>query len=411
MKIRKLISLCLTVLTVLSLFAACGGNSGGETQSADAVYKVIVQDALGKPQGEGLAVKFLKDGQQVAMQIPNDSGVAEKTLARDNYTVELQFTNQEVEYHYDTSDLILTADKTELTVVLSKILGQEVMTLYAGGKDNDAWFVTPGCTNVTLNPEDRTYFIFNPLQAGTYEFSLVGSDAAIGYYGESFFVQDNAAIEVKDNKFQMSVSEDMLGGTPVIGIDAGQGDAILCIDRIGDAAWSIEQEPWTVYQPTVEITPYTLPAGAALHKFDITAATETYELVFNENDGYYHLGTADGALVVVLIAKGQETPDYTDTFEGIMENYGPRRIFFDEEGNFVKKEGYVECLQKYIDNSDETYGVYPMTEDLKYIMQQFGIQQGWFVPSDPGYLFRDNDGMNVPGINNDISWLFMCRYL
>ncbi len=406
---KKSFTLCLCLLIVLSLLAACGGSGGGETQSADAAYKVTVQDALGTPFTEGIAIKFMNDGKQAGMQVLNDAGVAEKTLPRGSYTVELQFTSQEVQYICDTSDMTLTADKTELTVILSRPLGQEQVSLFANGKDNDAWLVADGCYNVTLNPESRSYFIFKPLQAGTYEFSLVGSDAAIGYYGESHFVQDTPALEVKDNKFQMSVTENMLAGTPVIGIDAGQGSATLCIARIGDAGWTIEQEPWTVYEATVTPTPYTLPAGAKLNKFDIYA--DGYELVFNENDGFYHLDSADGKLVLVLIANGQEAPEYTDTFESIIEKYGPRRIFFDEDGNFVKKEGYTECLQKYIDASDETYGVYPLTEDLKYIIEQFGIQQGWFEPSNPGYLFRDEDGMNIPGINNEIAWLFMCRHL
>ncbi len=415
--------LFLAVLMVFSavLFAACGESgtpetvptdgSGNAIAETDAAYRISVVDALGKPIAEELAVKFMKDGKQDAMQLVNESGVAEKVLPRDNYTVELQFTNPTVGsgYDYDASDLTLSAEKTELTVVMSQKLGEQTLTIFANGQDTEAHYVSAGCTTVTLDPEGRSYFIFTPTKPATYEFSLVGSDAVIGYYGETHYILDTNAAEVNDNKFQMSVSEDMIGATPVIGIDAAEGDAVLCIDPIGEAAWTIEQEPWITYKATVAINPYTLPAGAKLNKFDITG--ETKSLVFNETDGFYHIDSADGPLVLALIAKGQEAAEYTDTFEQIMENYSPRRIFYDENGNFVKKEGYVECLQQYIDASDETYGVYPLTKDLEYIIQQFGIQQGWFDESEPTYLFRDENGVNMSGINNEIAWLFMCRYL
>ena len=48
-----------------------------------------------------------------------------------------------------------------------------------------------------------------------------------------------------------------------------------------------------------------------------------------------------------------------------------------------------------------------------YIIKQQGIQSGWFDPAEDNvrYLFVDQDGNRVSGINEDISWLFMCRYL
>ena len=68
-------------------------------------------------------------------------------------------------------------------------------------------------------------------------------------------------------------------------------------------------------------------------------------------------------------------------------------------------------MLKYIENADEQSGVYPLTEDLMYIIQQQGAQAGWFDETGVGYLFKDKDGNKVIGINNEISWLFMCRYL
>lgn len=415
---RNLKALLLVVLMVLSVtvFAACGGNQGEENTgstagqlSAEAAYQVVVVDAAGNPVSAGIAVKFMQGGSQKAMQLVNDSGVAEKTLTRGDYTVELQFTDPNAQYVYDASDLTLSAEKTQLQIVMSQKLGEESQELSVG----NAYYVKEGCTNIPLSAEGRSYYIFVPQEVGKYEVSLVGSNAAIGYYGGSVhYVWDHSAVDVVDNKFAVNIKAGQLGGAVmIIGVDAGEGDAVLSVQNIGEPDWSVEDEPWTVYQAKSAITPYTLPAGAKLNKFDLTASTDTYQLVLNENDGFYHLGSADGTLVVVQIGNTSEETDYLPPFETILEKQGIRRYFFDENGDFVKKEEYSECTLKYIENADEQSGVYPLTEDLMYIIQQQGAQAGWFNAESAGYLFKDQDGNKVIGINNEISWLFMCRYL
>ena len=407
-RLIKVLALMLAVACLGAVFAACGGENGGNT-SADATYRVIFQDAAGASYSKGIVVKFMQNGQQAAMQMVNESGVAEKTMPRGDYTVELQFTDGE--YVYDASNLTLTADKTELTVLLSQPLSEETQELSVG----TAHYVFEGCTNITLDAENRSYFIFTPRAVGKYEVSLINATAPIGYYGGSIhYVWDHSAVEVVDNKFSVDIKADQLGGAVmIIGVDAGAGDAILSVQNIGDPDWSVEDEPWTVYKPTVEIKPYTLPAGAVLNKFDIKASTETYNLVLNENDGFYHLNSADGALVVVVLGENAKDTEYVPPFQTILDKQGIRCYFFDAEGNFQKKEEYSECVLKYIENMDEASGVYPLTADLMYIIQQHGAQAGWFddAADNARYLFTDSNGNRVVGVNEDISWLFMCRYL
>lgn len=401
MKLKNLKALALAAVMLFALtLTACGGQGG------DATYKVSVTDAVGTPYTQ-VAVKFMQNGQQVAMQLANENGVAEKTLAKGDYTVQLQFTDPNANFIYDESDLTLSADKTELNVVLSMVLGEEYYELSVG----NAYYISEGSTNITLNAEGRSYYIFTPKQAGAYEFSLVGSDAPIGYFGGSVhYVWEESAVDVVDNKFTVDVKESQLGGAvSIVGVDAGEGNAILNVKRLGDPAWSVEDEPWTVYNATVALSPYTLPANAKLNKFDITAAE--YTLVLNESDNFYHMNTADGPLVVAVIGNTAAETEYLPPFETILEKQGLRCYFYDENGDFLRKEEYSECVLKYIENVDEASGVYPLTKDLVYIIQQTGAQMGWFDVESPGYLFLDTDGNKVVGINNDISWLFMCRYL
>lgn len=404
MNIKRFLALLTALVCCAALLSACGGG--------DPAYKVRVVDALGNPYTSGVIVKFMENGAQAGMQVVNGEGVAEKVLPKGDYTVELQFTDSDVNYVYDEAALKL-GGKTELDVVLSYGLGEESQSLYVVDRDYEAFYVSAGCTAIDLNKEKMTYFLFAPTEAGTYEFSLQGSDAAIGYYGAPHFVQQVSAAEVVDNKFTMSIREDMIGtdntGTTVlvIGVAAGEGNAILCIDRTGDPQWTVEDEPWTIYQPTGPMTAYTHDAGKKLVDFDLTAAA--YTLVLGD-DGFYHKDTAEGPLVLVRLGKNSGGSKYLDDFQTILEHSGVSKYFFDDNGEFVKKEKYDDCLLKCFEIMDEKTGLYPLTEDLKYIIQSRGEYSGWFDASKSLYLFKDENGNKLPGINSDIAWLFICCY-
>lgn len=395
------------LLCVTLLFSACG--SGEQT------YTVTVKDALGDPYTSGIVVKFMQDGEQVAMQPCDENGTASKTLAKGDYVVELTFTDSEAVYRYD-SNLAVTAKAPALDVVMAKGVSGEPQMLYVGNGEFAAYDLTVGCTYVELKADSRNYFLFTPTTAGTYEFSVQdGAAVQIGYYGAPHFVQENSSAEVEDNTFSISVSASMIGtgesGTSVyvIGVDAGQETScVLGIERTGDPAKTLEDEPWTIYEATHEPVAYTLPAGTQIKEFDLTASTDTYPVVYNEADGYYHLKTADGPLVLVRLA---EDSDYIASFRTILDRSGVSKYFFDENDEFVKKESYSECLLEYIACVDEVEGVYPLTEDLKYIIQQRGDYVGWWDTESSGYLFKELDGTNDLTINTEIAWLLMCCYI
>ncbi|MBQ8683613.1 MAG: hypothetical protein IJ518_03735 [Clostridia bacterium] len=384
-------------------------------------YKVRVVDAMGNPYTTGVIVCFKQNGAQVAMQPIDETGVATKELDKGNYDVELMFTGDAADYYYEKEGLTLSADKMELDVVLSHAVAGEGQTLFAQSKEHKAYNVATGGTFVTLKPGERNYFLFTPTTAGTYEFSVKEAGTTIGYYGAPHYVQEASVAEVKDNAFTVSVNAGMIGGADasgttvlVIGVDADANttNCILRVQRIGDPAWSIADEPWSVYTAKTAPKAYTLPAGAKLAKFDVTAATDAYKLVLNDKDGFYHLNTADGPLVLMYLGeKGQYITDY----KTILDKTGVVKYFYEGDTltkeNFEKKENYGTCLLQYIECMDEEAGVYPLTEDLKYILQQNGDHQGWWEKGSNGYLFKDADGNDVPGINAELAWLDICCYI
>ena len=402
---KRITAAAIALMCIAVSLCACGGEKE---------YTVTVKDHLGNPYTSGIVVEFMQNGSKVAMQSCDENGVAKKTLAAGDYDISLKFSGDDVSYKYDEA-ISVTAKQRSVDVILSMTVSAEPTVLTAAGVECDSYPVMVGCTYIELN-EGRNYFIFTPTEAGTYEFSVAdGADATVGYYGAPHYVQENNNAEMVDGKFTISVSDSMIGtgegGTSnyVLGIDKNEADAcVLGIQRIGDPAWSIEDEPWEIYQKTSELEAYTLPEGYVLGEFDITKSTDSYEIVFNESDGFYHLDSADGPLVLVRLA---EDCDYIACFNTMLDRSGVTKYYFDDNDEFVKKVSFSECLFEYIECVDEVEGVYPLTEDLKYIIQTRGEYVGWWDIESSGYIFKDLNGANDPSINPDIAWLMMCCYL
>ena len=404
--LKKLIIVAALMCSAMFL-VACGG---GETE-----YKVTVKDALGNTYGKDTIVEFYDGDTKAGMQICDENGVATKTLAKGTYTIKVTSTEKGVSYYYEETQV--TGSKTAVEVIISNMLGEEPEVLFVSGEETDAYYVNAGCTNVELAEGERSYFLFVPTEAGMYEFSVVcDSKTDIGYYGAPHFVQENSAAEVKDGKFTMNITESMIGkegtGTTiaVIGVDSEKkANAVLCIDRTGDPEKTLAEEEWTIYKKTVELSKYTLPAGKSLVDFDVTSAAK-YNVVLNKNDGFYHLNNENGPLVVVYLAEDPTVP-YLPCFKNILDRSGISKYVFDADGNFVEKVSYSECLLEYIEFADDATGVYPLTEDLKTIIQERGEYVGWWDSTSPSFIFKDTAGMPIPGLNVDNAWLFMCAYV
>lgn len=419
----KRVALLLCVVMLCGLIMACGEGEdptqGTTIPTGPAKYTVKVVDPLGNPVA-GMAVRFMKDGQSMGMALGNDEGVATKELERGDYTLELSFTDVDHTYYVDQQGLSLSAVKTETTVVVAYTMYDQAEELRLGDVPQMAYPVDAGCTWVKLSAAGRNYFIFTPKRSGIYEFSTQGADVTVGNYGTPHFIYNESASEVVDGKFTITVLDSMIGsngsGTSrlVIGIDSAVADVncYLCIDRIGDAPKQLE---WDVYRATYKPTKYTLPAGLTIQEFDLTA--DTYQLVFNENDGYYHLDSADGPVVLVRLLSANPYSGFPFGYILMGSNVGT--YHYDENGELVKKVLYNDCLQgylgqltgegenrKFVDGMcDDTHGVYPLTKDLETIIKNYGDYMGYWDPESIEYVFR-----SVPGLNVENAWLFLCCY-
>lgn len=393
----------------------------------NAFYKVTLIDGLGNPCGDKMLVTFMKDGQKVSMVKVDAHGVALKELPAGDYTVVVSSTNSELKFYYEAESATLTAEKTETEIVLVSEQGEvfQGINAYAPGGDEmlpyDAYAVGAGCTHVYLTAGDRSYFLFAPTEAGTYELSVNGDAATLGIYGASVhFIQSSSTLDVVDNKITLSINSGMIGtgetGTTVyvIGLDSVNGaeDAVLNIIRTGDAAWTIEQEPWIPYNPKMPVSPFTLEPGITLKEFDLTASTDAYNLV-KDADGYYHLNSVDGPRVYVQLEEALYGISMLAMVGEIVFQDGeliptgtaPFRYMYNNGKDDFFKEDYTDAMRKYVTNRCEYTGVYPLTEDLAYILPMGMKHIGWLREETSNFLFRD-----LEGFNEELGWLFLCVY-
>lgn len=361
-------------------------------------YTVTLLDGAGNPMG-GLTVEFYSGDKQVAKQVGNKKGVSTVTLERGTYTVKVGGT----ELKYDGKAAVVSVNKPAVTLTLAADLDTAKtvrITDPLTDKTIKIPYLTEGAAYVTLVAGERNYFAFEPTRDGTFRFSSSNSYAKIGFFGSDMYVyMENVAEDLSGNAFNRSVRETELGNVFVIGIDAATNcdAAVLQVTRIGDPAWSIEDEPTVDYTGNGAPKPVTAPSG--LTNLDIFSSTG-HELVYNEKDGYYHLDSSTGPVVYV-----QMDNQYA-SIQGLLTEFGNMTAYlYNADGTFKSKEQYALLMQQYVNNMDKTQKVYPLTRDLKYMLDNYGNSQNWWNEGEPGYLFEE-----VEGVNPANAWMFLYCY-
>lgn len=361
-------------------------------------YTVTLQDGNGHPMG-GLTVEFYSGDKQVAKQVGNKKGVSTVTLERGTYTVKVGGT----ELKYDGKAAVVSVNKPAVTLTLAADLDTAKtvrITDPLTDKTIKIPYLTEGAAYVTLVAGERNYFAFEPTRDGTFRFSSSNSYAKIGFFGSDMYVYtENVAEDLSGNAFNRSVRETELGNVFVIAIDAATNceAAVVQVTRIGDPAWSIEDEPTVEYKGSGVPEQVTAPSG--LTELDIQSATQ-HTLVYSDKDGYYHLDSASGPVVYVQLDSSYVSIQSLLTEFGNMTAY-----LYNADGTFKAKEQYAGLMQQYVDKMDKTQKVYPLTKDLKYMIENYGNSQNWWNAGEPGYLFEE-----VEGVNAASAWMFLYCY-
>ena len=271
--------------------------------------------------------------------------------------------------------------------------------LYVG----KAYHVYAGENEWDILAGDVNYFLFHPETAGVYRISTSRPEAILSYWGGNihFITEQTSSTDYADNAFTINVKESMLGQGHIIGI-TGAGSCVLKVERISDPILYETDAPWDIYAPQIPITDVTVekPADKALTYVDVAGKTENYTLCYNDQTGFYHLGSLEGPVVYVNV----KSAPYL-SLNGLIQNTGLHVYHYDSNGEFINKVDFTPVVADYVAHADKSKGLYPLNDDLMHILKECGGYYGWWDETSPNYLLL---GSGTP--NPEIAWMFICCY-
>lgn len=351
-------------------------------------YTVTVVDQNGDPVTNVLVRFDSEDGSVSVTEAVNASGIVVVNLPETNYNVTIVFNGSST-MGYEPTTAKLTPNKTTLTVELVPYLDSATEELYTG---DVAYNLEPGSFYVDLTDMDIRYFVFTPTETGIYTFTTTNSSAAVGYWGSPSFIFGASSDEnIVNNVFTMEVKS--VGQTYVLSVSGGEGvtGTVLKITRTGDP----KPDPvYVTYDGTTEPTePFVVEETGSKTYLDLSVS----HTLVKGSDGYYHYGSADGDIVYMDLTGVR----FGISIAEVIDRSALYKYEYDSNGNPVKRTDYTECMYSYVQNVDETHGVYALTDDLITILQEHGNHAGWYDSESVNYLF---DGENVLA---ESAWMFL----
>ncbi len=250
---------------------------------------------------------------------------------------------------------------------------------------------------------DYTFFVYTPTESGIFKISTDKSAAKLSYWGGSvdyyYNITSDEFYNSSGNYLNIEVMDGSVPGAVIIFAVKGSAECCINIERTGDASKPIER---VEYGTNVTVKDFTYTGSTAFTYFDIKA-TSAPTLVLG-SDGYYHKGSATGPIVYVNMHY-TKYHSFTDRF-GITTNAGGAALvkYFD-----TYYEDYTALMKKYAENRDEATNMYPLTKEMKYILESSNEHYRWGEYESENYLFY-NGTQKITGVNADIAWMFACCY-
>ena len=428
-KIKALFLACLLMAALL--VCSCGETPDpGPDPEVPVTHTLNVVDYSGAAADIVAVVEFYKGDEVIATKRLSDAGTASFDALPGDYTAVISFPN--IEYSYNTEEAIFTKDKTTATVTVYNVPGSPY-TVYVPCNehvDDDEngkcdWCLTVmsdsefegraeygakslgvGATYVTIDRAEMSYFLFTPEMSGIYRFSCISEGASLGYYGGIHYIQSNNLAEMTDGAFEITVPDSGIntgsGGTTqfVLGVSSeALKNAVIVIERIGNY---IPEMGYTDIHAPSTLTKYDSLLNNSLVDIDITDPNLT--VVFNDADGYYHLGTADGSVVLIKIsaAGNSHLPNLMlPSFVTICETDRMVYYVYDDNGTLIRKESYNSLIEEYA-AACGSMGVVPLDKTIADAIKNTGNHRDWWS----GMIFGEGAG----NISRENAWLFACCY-
>ena len=178
-----------------------------------------------------------------------------------------------------------------------------------------------------------------------------------------------------------------------------------------------EDEINKTYKNTVTPEKFTLTLGEGDVIKNINVIDGVIEKAVLGADGYYHLNTEDGPVLLANI--GSKAP-YN---RSITAAAGENRLYVSEykDGTLVKRTDYNKAVSAYAKCMDTERGLYPLTDDLMTVLKEYGAFQSWYknIVTEDGdklntSIFNttdENTGVTTYVEGDENAWMFACCYV
>ena len=427
------------VMLLCSLLASCGGGDGCEAHKDDdgdficdncresipdtrMDYTVTVKDGSGEVV-EGVIVMIYDESDanmenRLSMKMTKDDGKVSFKLEAGTYTVKLVDT-KEVHLTYDREKITLTEARPNLVVTVYDALEEKIETM-AGEK----YKVGVGSYLVDFSDENLSYFVFVPERTGIYEISIIAdTQVELGGYGDPWNILGNDNAEHPNGSIstiKITVNLQNIGSgladttKYTLGIRGRlkSGTGTLVVKKVGDVQIIPENKA-----PVPDDLSKVYYRGGVPEDINITVTSlgKRYNAVYNSNDGYYHLcmehstdGShvceADGPIIYLRLASDDGYLNFAAMLEA---GNGMKCTLYNAAGIALERKDYTEMLAAYIEASDDTYGIHPLTEELREAIQNCGEYMGWFDSESPDYKF---EGLTIMSRYKGMEYLLFCCY-
>ncbi len=424
-----------------TVYAQWKSNSADSGVGQTITYQVSVINEKGEPVTNGVYVTWQNADYMETRLINNASGSTSANLPVGTYTVMLTMTGTYQDYRYDTASAVTTAEKNDVTIQIGKPLSSTaVQTDYGDVVTLD---VPMGATYVKLSSSQPNYavidgkaycfFRYLATEEGKYSFTT-SNGAVISNWGtNTFYIKDQTTDAQREaNAFVMDIYEEnfpeeshVVAMLFAVEVTVEYADTILLVQDAGDVEYTYMRAPFLIYEGTqVPAVNYEngVPVAVEENIYHLTTGGKSLAYVnmltdkaVKGDDGLYHLNSKTGPVLYVNL--GADAPYISmGTLTGAIGQYGTgfKKIFFNADGTpavnadgSYKKEDYTDAMVAYCLHVDPTYGVYPLTDDLIYMLQHGGEFKGWYTPGSGTYLFEET---NIE-VDNSLAWMFAVCYL
>ena len=233
-----------------------------------------------------------------------------------------------------------------------------------------------------LDTAETTIYVFEPTETAVYTFTAP-EGATLGYWGAGSWFLSNP--NSTTNTYEWTCTG--VGQSAYIGVSGVDGEFTLNVAKTGD--YTVVETPIVKYENKATLAAWTKPEGATWGSY-VDVFGETHTAVLGD-DGYYHLDSADGDVLVVNL-KYQDIilSDALKSDRPVMYAY-----MTNEDGSQYKYD-IGDAILAYEAVMDEN-GYYPVTEDILLFYQVYAVQAGTFT-------------FHVTGdYNEDCVWMYCMR--